>query len=187
MRFFSNRSASIIKNVSISLLILGTECDFAINAFFYSDDYITNSSENGGKYDFLYSITKIIYSTLIGVLISLLCGMFSVNLSEDPKSKSPRKDAEERKMLQISKMKITLTIFYIIVMLFSIFFWYFVSAFCGVYQKSQKKWILDSLSSFGISMFIPFLLSFVVTLTRILSLKLSIGILFYLSTLIEHM
>ena len=42
--FFSDSSASI-KNVSISLLILGTECDFSINAIFYSDDYISNSSE----------------------------------------------------------------------------------------------------------------------------------------------
>ena len=63
-------------------------------------------------------------------------------------------------------------IFFIIIeLLFMLFFWYYVTAFCEVYKASQKSWATGGLTSFILSLFTPFLISLILTLIRLMSMK----------------
>lgn len=50
-----------------------------------------------------------------------------------------------------------------------IFFWYYVAAFCSVYQNSQKEWSISCVFSIGMS--IPFGIALISTILRAISLK----------------
>ena len=43
-----------------------------------------------------------------------------------------------------------------------LFFYYFVTAFCEVYKKTQVSWIIDSIISYLLSFPIQFLTSFII-------------------------
>ena len=53
------------------------------NAFFYNDDYISNSRNQGGSYGLVYNITKIFNSLFVGILLSFGCKMFVVEFDID--------------------------------------------------------------------------------------------------------
>ena len=80
----------------------------------------------------------------------------------------------------ISKFQVKLKI-YIIISIFSmVFFWYYVCAFCGVYQNSQINWIKDIFVSFIIGLIYPCILCLIATILRYIGLKKRIKILIYL-------
>ena len=71
---------------------------------------------------------------------------------------------------------------FIIVTSFSlIFFWYYITAFCAVYQNSQINWIKDTLNSFWISLLTPLALCFISLLLRNISIKKKNKVLFLIS------
>ena len=53
-----------------------------------------------------------------------------------------------------------------------LFFWYLISAFCSVYENTQRIFITDSISSFIMGLLYPFILYIFPSVLRILSLKL---------------
>ena len=76
------------------------------------------------------------------------------------------------KIVEIMKrMKLKLTIFFILIFLVSIFYWYFISAFCAVYKNTQEIFIIDCVISFIIFLIDPFIVYAVVALVRFLSIK----------------
>ena len=81
-------------------------------------------------------------------------------------------DFNQTKVNQIQKnLKIKLIIFFVLSSLLMIFFWYFISCFCGVYMNTQVILIKDTLMSFGSSLIFPFILSFIPGCFRIPSLR----------------
>jgi len=52
-------------------------------------------------------------------------------------------------------LAIKFIIFFILNYLFLLFFWYFISCFCGVYVNTQITLIKDTFISFGLSMLYP--------------------------------
>ena len=62
-------------------------------------------------------------------------------------------------------------------MLFCIYFyiflgyWYVVSAFCAVYENTQRVFIRDSLMSFLLSLIYPFILYSIPTFLRLIALR----------------
>ena len=52
-----------------------------------------------------------------------------------------------------------------------IFYWYFITCFCAVYQNSQTAFIKDSLLSFLLGNLIPFGIYLVPSFFRIIALK----------------
>ena len=59
----------------------------------------------------------------------------------------------------LRKYKIKIIILIIIELILVVFFWYFVTAFCHVYQETQISWLLDSLISILIRAIIELLIS----------------------------
>ena len=179
---FCEENEENIRNVAIGLLLIGIESDFAVGALFYSDKYISNSSNQGGTYDFIFSLYKILYSTALGIIVSYGCAIFAVTFNH----KILSKDSQMISKTIITK-KIQLCLFFLILMCFSFFYWYFVTAFCGVYQNSQINWLLDSLSSLALGLSFPFFTAIISTLGRFFAYRFNIEVLFYFSSLLEHM
>ena len=68
-------------------------------------------------------------------------------------------------------LKFKIIIFFIFSFSLFLFFWYFVTAFCSVYENTQIIFITDSLSSFVIGLIYPFILYLIPTGLRVLALK----------------
>ena len=71
----------------------------------------------------------------------------------------------------MKKMKIKLLIFFFSVFLVSIFYWYFISTFCAVYNNTQGMYLIDCVISLLIFLIDPFIVYALVTLVRFLSIK----------------
>ena len=69
-----------------------------------------------------------------------------------------------------------------------VFFWYYLTCFCGVYENTQKHFIIDSIISLLISLLIPFITYLIPGIFRILALraeKYNKELLYKLSSLLE--
>ena len=83
------------------------------------------------------------------------------------------------KEFECLKMKNFLFIF--IEFIFLLFFFYFATAFCEVYKSTQKPWIIDCFTSFILSIFVELLLSFIIAILYIFSIKKEIKCLYRLA------
>jgi hypothetical protein len=81
-------------------------------------------------------------------------------------SKAKKKSKELIKCIYIK-----LSIFFSMSFIFMLFFWFFISCFCGVYINTQSILITNTLISFGLSMIYPFGLSLIPGFFRIPALK----------------
>ena len=70
-----------------------------------------------------------------------------------------------------SRLKCCIRIFIIIEFIIMIFFYYFVTAFCEVYKKTQSAWLYDFFISFLISFSTEIIVSFIIALFYFLSIR----------------
>ena len=54
--------------IKLSFLVFNFEISLFLNAFFYTDEYISNAYHNDGVLDFFTSLPKSIYSSLVSLL-----------------------------------------------------------------------------------------------------------------------
>ena len=80
------------------------------------------------------------------------------------------KNNDEKIIDEIKCMKRKIIAFYVITFLLFLFYWYFISAFCAVYQNTQKTFLLDSFISIIVQFIDPFFIYCLTTLLRYLSL-----------------
>ena len=160
-------------SIKISLLVFAFSLFFMINTIFFTDATMKNIEEDFGKYDILYHIPQIIYSTLISIVINIILKNLSLSQKKFLILKQ-EKDANiaKRKSKQVLKnLEITLTIFFIVGSLLIIFFWYFISCFCAVYVNTQIILIEDTFLSFCLSLIYPFFWNLIPGIFRIPALK----------------
>ena len=68
-------------------------------------------------------------------------------------------------------LKIKINVFFIFELLIILFFFYYVVAFCHVYKSTQISWLLDSISSYAISLIISFAISLIGSILYKISIK----------------
>ena len=175
---FCFKSPLELLSLRLILLIFIISSDFALNAFFYFKDNISKKfrkSKNLILFSLSDNIGIIFLSTIIGfILLSLFTKLSNTKgalrkifRDEEEKMKKDGKYVitEERKkeikkeiesVLKKFKLKVLLLI--IIELIFMMFFWYYVTAFCHVYQSTQISWILDSIISMIFRIIIDFLI-----------------------------
>ena len=88
----------------------------------------------------------------------------------------------KRKLAKLSKK---LIIYFILIYIFSIFFLYYVSAFCAVYRNSQKYWFYGFLESFGTDCLAAFIISIFIAFCRYISIKNKIKCFYILANIIS--
>jgi hypothetical protein len=166
---FFFKSPLEVTAIRLCLFIFNYSCDFALNAFFYLNQKISDRYHYRGENLFFYSIVN----NLTISITSTLCSFILFNLlslltnSKDQIISIFRK--EEEKMRNDKNFKITLktrnkiikelnkiyrmlflkNIFFIIIESSILFFFcYYMIAFCSVYKKTQFSWLADCGVSF---------------------------------------
>jgi hypothetical protein len=65
--------------LKFSLFIISISGYFALNAFFFTDSTMQRINADRGKYNFLYQIPQILYSTLVSSVINMLLKKLSLS------------------------------------------------------------------------------------------------------------
>ena len=170
--FFPNNdyNSQIIK---ISLFLFSFILYYTINGFFFTYNTIHEIYKNSGKFDFIYQLPQILYSTLISTFINALIKYFSLSEKNILQIKNETNINQYKNIIPklIKLLKIKFIIFYALSFIFLLFFWFYLSCFCAVYRNSQIYLIEDTLISFALSLLYPVGLNLLPGLFRIPSLK----------------
>ena len=176
--------------MKIDLFFIDIVINFFVNALFFDDDTMHQIYEDKGKFQIIYQLPQIIYSSIISSILNAILQMLA--LSEDYilnlKQNRMIHNLFQRKIELFKKLKIIFLSFFIISSIFLLFFWYYISMFCAIYNNTQIHLIKDTLISLGLSLIYPFGIYLLPGLLRIPSLsnKHSNRIcLYYISQLIQ--
>ena len=144
-----------------------------INAFLFADKSIHKLFISGVNYYFNFQILQIIMSAIITYFVEVILCFLSFTDKYIYEIKSlPKKETNGERVFSILKcVRTKLIIFYGAIFVILLFYWYSVSAFCAVYPNTQKIYIIDCILSFIFYSIIPFVVYFIITLLRVISLK----------------
>ena len=162
-----------IMALKIGLFIVSFCLYITIDAFFFSDETMHKIYKDNGSFNILYQIPQILYSSIIPTIINMILKTLSLTEKDLLKIKQ-EKDIMELidKSKKIEKcIYIKFVVFFFLSVFLMLFFWYFISCFCAVYNNTQIILIKDSLISFGLSMLYPFGLNLIPGLFRIPALR----------------
>ena len=159
--------------LKFSLFVLSIALFFALNTLFFRDSTMRQIFADRGKYNFLYQIPQVLYSTLVSSLMTFILKKLSLSQNELISIKREPNKKKANKLADSSKrwMKIKFYLFFFIGLFLLIFCWYYLTAFACVYPNTQMHLIKDTLISFGISMSYPFLINLIPGLFRIPALR----------------
>ena len=161
-----------------------------INGLFFIHESMHRKYIQGEDLNFIEKIPQLLF-TLIGAhIIEVILCYFSMTDVHVYEIKSlPKEEKNSEKLLKImDRMKRKLVWFFFITFLLFLFYWYFISAFCAVYQNTQIIFLRDSGISILTSFLDPFVIYGVTTILRLISLSLcckkKLGCIYKLSDII---
>ena len=137
--------------IKCSYFIFTFQISFFLNAFFYTDEYISDAYHNDGVLDFITGLPKAVYSFVATLITTNLLRMLSNNKSELKKiirEKRGNKNYIYLIDIKLRKLRKKLIVYFIFVISLSLLFLYYVTSFCSVYRNSQKYWFMGCLESF---------------------------------------
>ena len=196
-----------LKPLRILMFIFSNACDIALNCFFYLSDNISDKYHYEGKSAILFSLTNNITISLVSSIVGYCLIYFSQSLVQSTDKitilfreqdnllkKDKHYTVESKKNMDIIKeikkilkcLKLKITIFLIFENLLMIFFFYYVTAFCHVYNSTQTSWLLDSLTSYGISLLTAFAVSFFMSLLYEIAINCKCRILYKITIFIYN-
>ena len=171
--------------IKIARFIFSIATDIAMNIFFFSDNSMHKIFLNYGKYNFIQQIPQILYSTIISQLLEVFICYLSLTDKHIYEIKNLTGYNKKQEIVNILKcIKLKLIFFFCFTFIVLGFYWYIVSAFCAVYQKTQIIFLKDSLFSFLSSLLYPFFLYLFLSALRKISFKFRIKCIYILSTII---
>ena len=174
--------------IKISYLCFRIELILVLNALFYSDNYITQVFENEGNLDFFKSLPKAIYSLLITILICIPI-KFLLNNKKEIFDLIKNKDKIKFNSIMekiLPKIKTKLIIYFAFQFSFTLFFLYYCSSFCAVYQNSQMFWIYGCLETILFDAIFSCLYCLLLTSCRLISIKKRIKCLYMMTKIINY-
>ena len=159
------------KILKMFLFFFSFSLDLTVNALFFSDDTMHKIYEDKGKFNFLYQIPQILYSTLISKFIDGFIRKLALSQDNIVDLKQEKENLD-KKYIQIKRiLKIKFIFFFLISFVVLLFFWYYIVCFCGIYANTQIHLIKDSAISLLTGLFIPFAMYLIPTIFRISALK----------------
>ena len=160
--------------IKVSFLVFTFQISFFLNAFFYTDEYISDAYHNDGVLDFFSGLPKSIYSFIVTSIITNLLSMLSSSKNElirVLRGSSQYNDYERIVNNKLAKLRNKLIIYFILVFLLESFFLYYVIVFCAVYKFSQKYWFIGCLESFGVDFLVALIICAFLAILRVISIK----------------
>ena len=170
--FLSSNDYNVL-SLKISLFIVSLSLYFSINAFFFSDTTMHKVYLNNGVFNLMHQIPQLFYSSFIPSIINMILKTLSlsaqnvIKLKREENFRKLKREAKEVERCIIIKF----IAFFIISLLLMLFFWYFISCFCAVYNNTQGILFKDNLLSFSLSMSYPFVLNLIPGIFRIPALR----------------
>ena len=188
-----------LQSIRICLFIFNYSCDLALNTIFYSNESISEKYHYEGNSIFIFSIVNNIVQSIFSSLISMILsnvfqymiearGDFEDIFREEEDKMRKDKDYKVNKKRKINiilqirhiclKLKNKINIFFILEFFIMLFFYYFVTAFCEVYKKTQISWLYDFVISFFISILSEIFSAWILALFYYLSIKYEINLIY---------
>ena len=158
----------------ICLFLFSFVLYYTINALFFTDSTIHEIYEEKGKYNFIYQLPQIIYSSIITSFFDMIIRFLSLFEKDVLKFKNEKNNGdnlETKKMKLMKILRIKFIWFFNISLICLFFFWYYLSCFCAIYKNSQMHLLKDTLISFLLSLIYPFGIYLLTGFFRIFSLK----------------
>ena len=165
---YNDYNSRIIK---IFLFFFSFALYYTINALFFNYTTMHQIYEDEGLFNFIFQLPQILYSTIISSVINMIVKTLSLSQKDIIEIKNDKNNIEQKATKTLKCLIIKFLIFFILSFLFLIFFWYYLSCFCAVYNNTQHHLIKDTIFSFILSLLYPFLLNFLPGIFRIPSLK----------------
>jgi len=173
--------------IKIFLFFYNFSLSYTVNALFFNEDTIHQILEDEGKYNFIYQLPQIIYSTIISYLLGMILDYLA--LSEDNilelKAERVLKKAIEKAKELLRTLTIKFIFFFIISFIFLLLFWYYLICFCAIYINTQFHLIKDSIICFGTGLLTPLGTKLIPLVFRIIGLKIKIKYFFIISKLVQ--
>ena len=172
LSFYYNKDYNS-KIIKIDLFFIGFTIYYIVNALFYNDATMHNIYIKKGAFDIEYQLPKIIYSSLISIVLNTLLKYMAltndgiIDFKQSKKKKGLMKLGEEL----YNKLRIKFVLFFILSFILLLFFWYYISMFCAIYRNTQYHLLKDTLISFGLSLLYPFGIYLLPGIFRISSLS----------------
>ena len=169
--FYSNEYNSL--TIKIFHFFFSFALYYTVNSLFFDDKTMHNIYLDKGKYNFIYQLKKIFYSTIISGVINFIMNTLSLPEKQVINAKKKVNRGNSRKILSQFKthLLIKFILFYILSFIFLSFFWFYATCFCIVYKNTQIYLIKDTLISFGLSLIYPFGLYLFPGILRIIALR----------------
>ena len=160
----------IIKN---DIFFLSFAINYAINALFFNEATIHQIYADKGSYNFSYFLPKALFSFIFSHIINIMIKY--IFLSQRNLLKLKIQESRKKALELVDSVKRCIIIkyifFYLLSNLFLIFFWYYLSAFCAVFQNTQIFLIINTFISFSISLVYPFFINLLPVFLRSFSLS----------------
>ena len=170
--FFYNNDYNS-KIIKIDLYFVDFVLNYAINGLFFDDDEIHTIYINKGSFDIKEEIQKIVYSSLITMIIDVILNLLALssdNIIDFKQQKTVNNiNKKKRKLERILKLKFIS--YFIITSILLLFFWYYISIFGVIYRNTQYHLLKDNLISLVLSLLTPFIFYILPGLFRIPSLS----------------
>ena len=164
----SDYNSRIIK---IILFFFSFALYYTINALFFTDSTMHKIYEDQGNFNFIYQIPKILYSSIISSIISVVVKLLSLTEKNIIEIKNEKNNIDEKVSEVLKCLLIKFVLFFEFVFMFLILFWYYLSCFGAVYKNTQIHLFKDTIISYMLSLIYPFGLNIIPCLFRIPSLK----------------
>ena len=131
---------------------------FTINALFFTDSTMHIIYKEEGLFNILHQLPQIIYSSLISSIINAIIKYLSLSQKNAMKLKFMEEPVlkEEYSKKIFSILNIKFCSYFILSFILLLFFWYYNTSFCGIYENTQIHLIKDSIISFILYLLYPF-------------------------------
>ena len=164
--------------------------EMTVNGLFFVHETMHRKYVENEDFTFVQKIPQLLFTLIVSHIIEVI--LCFLGLTDSPiyeiKEMSKSEKNNEKVVDIIDRMKNKLKYFFIFTFILFLFNWYFISAFCAVYQNTQKIFLRDTGISFLTSMIDPFIIYGATTVLRYISLlgccKKKLGCLYKLSDLI---
>ena len=159
--------------MKICFFLFSFELLITVSSLFFQDETMHKIYENDGLLDIIHQLPPIIYSSLISILITTIVKLLSLterNIIQIKKEVSLNSINEKTKK-RIKIINLKFIVFFILNIIFSFLFWYYLGCFCAVYKNTQMHLLKSALISFSLSMVYPLPINLLPGIMRIPSLR----------------
>ena len=173
--------------IKIYLFFYNFNLNYAVNALFFNEGTLHQILEEEGKFNFLYQLPQILYSSIISYFLGMILENFA--LSEDEIINFKDIKVSNIALKKANKIIIILEIkffhFFLLSFLMLILLWYYVVCFCVVYTNTQYHLIKDTIIGFGTGLLTPLGTKLIPALFRTLGIKKKNKYFFLISEIIQ--